>query len=181
MSDHGQIGIEAGEQGAEGRRSTGDPAASPQSGILSQLPRTRPQRASQRRVRIERPAASTPPAAKAGAPAAKARGPAADAGARARSRQRQKPRKPRANASERAIAGTAATPEPPRSSQRERVPRQGFEPEEQLGRDPVSPPSGLELVQSLIELTDELVRAGVSSISSLSGLAKQALQRRPRL
>lgn len=45
----------------------------------------------------------------------------------------------------------------------EPAPRQGFEPEDDLGRAPVSPPSGAELVSSLAELAGELAQTGISA------------------
>jgi hypothetical protein len=116
---------------------SGDPRASASAdgpGILAGLPRTRPQRASARRVaaRVGKPSATPPRQATKRAPAK----------TRAR-RQRREP------------AGDSAAAE-------ERAPKQGFEAEpDQQG--PVQPPGGTELVASAAEFAGELAKAGVST------------------
>lgn len=47
------------------------------------------------------------------------------------------------------------------------APRQGFEPDDDLGRAPVSPPSAAELVGSLAELAGELAQTGIAASGRL--------------
>ncbi len=114
-------------------------------GVLAGLPRTRPQRASARRVaaRAAKPS-STPTAARTTA-TRKARTTAA--------RQATTP------------ARQARKPQPinGRGSGKESVPKQGFEAEPDSLRGSVAPPGGAELVASAAELAGELAKAGVNT------------------
>ena len=141
-------------------------------GVLSNLPRTRPQRASARR-----------------AAARKARSPAREpsdepAGAGKRPQIKAKPAKAvrtTAKAGARsaptgAAAGRAGGPRNAASEQ-EQVPRQGFECEGEGATGPVQPPGGAELVGSAAELLGEVAKAGVSAGERL---VKDLLGRLPR-
>src|SRR5450631_4461504 len=142
-----------------------------ETGVLAQLPRTRPQRSSPRRDAARRaarsgtratsaPKAQPKPAAKpskaaaakpvprAGKPPAKAkRAPAGTPGVRATTPSHATPKRIRV------AAEPAATP----------VPRQGFESESDRARGPVRPPGGTELLTSAVEIVGELTKAGLST------------------
>jgi hypothetical protein len=128
-------------------------------GVLSNLPRTRPQRSSPRRAAARKASAA---AATAGTAPARANGrPAASAKAAVKSVSQ-------APAAER---GTPAPKRPRTASKRparpqdagERVPRQGFECESERASGPVAPPGGTELIASAAEIISELAKAGLSS------------------
>ena len=105
--------------------------------ILSNLPRTRPQRATPRRTAAREAIAST----------------AATAPAKPRSKPpTSKPRK-------RNAPRHVPTPTP----DVEPVPLQGFESEHDRARGPVHPPGGVELVASAAEIVGELAKAGLST------------------
>jgi len=117
------------------------------SSVLSQLPRTRPQRASARRVASREATASTN-----GRPGSSARKPAARTPAKA---ARKAP--PRATPARKApVAKAAAEPI-------ERAPSQGFECEPERASRTVHPPGGAELVASAAEIVGELAKAGLSA------------------
>ncbi len=121
------------------------------SSVLSNLPRTRPQRATARRAAARRGgerevAVNTTMAPKAAKQAAAA----------------AKPAKPRAKAPG-AAGRTARAPRPRVARSAEPVPRQGFESEGDILSGSVSPPGGIELVASAAELLGELAKAGVST------------------
>jgi hypothetical protein len=138
-------------------------------GVLANLPRTRPQRSSARRVAARRAnassgAAASPPRtrkASAGTPAAES-----SAGASASS----KPRVARAPKPKKAAA-KARTSKPQTSNARaaaptpvtEKVPRQGFESDFDRASGPVQPPGGAELVASAAEIVGELAKAGIAT------------------
>jgi hypothetical protein len=128
-------------------------------GVLSNLPRTRPQRASARRAAARRTGEqdSTP-----------------DSG---NGRSAAAPRKPAARSGTRAAASAAAseqTPVPRRAKARPKpakakrarkqddVPRQGFESVEERATGPVQPPGGAELAGTAVEVVSELAKAGIS-------------------
>jgi len=117
------------------------------SGVLSQLPRTRPQRASARRVASREATVSAN-----GRPSSSARKTAARAPAKA---ARKAP--PRATPTRKAPAAKAAA-EPI-----ERAPSQGFECEPERASRTVHPPGGAELVASAAEIVGELAKAGLSA------------------
>jgi hypothetical protein len=137
-------------------------------GVLANLPRTRPQRATARRAAARRsdgPGASangadsalaTKPPAKAKARTARASKPAASsAGQRAKrpapGPARQVKRAPAAARSRRA----APIVDP--------APRQGYECLEERATGAVAPPGGADLVNTAIEAFGELAKAGLSS------------------
>jgi hypothetical protein len=132
-----------------------EPRAEPErdaAGVLANLPRTRPQRSSARRIAAREGAngASTP-ARSAKAPARSAK---RDASARAAA-TRTSAKRPK----------TATRKRPARarpSAERERAPRQGFESDGDSGRGPVSPPGGAELITAATELLTEVTKAGLS-------------------
>ncbi|HTA32334.1 MAG TPA: hypothetical protein VK721_02835 [Solirubrobacteraceae bacterium] len=175
-----------------GRGRTGDD----EPGILSQLPRTRPQRSSRHRAAARngsaadapRPATASaanghaPAAAKPGARASKKAVPATrskarpsaksgaakSAGAGARS-ARKAPARGSA-ASGRADSGAAASTAMPTA------PRQGFECEGERASGTVHPPGGAELVASAAEIVGEIAKAGLSTGERL---LKDVLSRLP--
>jgi hypothetical protein len=121
-------------------------------GVLASLPRTRPQRPSRRRQSAQ----ATKLDAGATRSADSTRGPSST---RSTKKPAAKPRR-----AKRTAAAHAA--EPP-------VPPQGFEPENDVS-DPVSPPSGAELLASLGGAVGELVQ---SSLSAGGRLLRDALSR----
>jgi hypothetical protein len=109
-------------------------APEPQPGVLSSLPKTRPQRPSARRAAAKEAATAT---------------------------AATKPHRPR----KRKTATAKTPPKAPRQSRR-KAPRQGFEADgdgEIPTGKPVSPPSGLELAGSVVELLGELAQSGIRS------------------
>jgi hypothetical protein len=110
----------------------GEPSANGD-GVLSKLPRTRPQRSSPRRA------------------AARAASAAAPAGARS-SAGRQRVRGAGTRAARSAAAKVSVEP----------APRQGFESETERANGTVHPPGGADLVASAAEIVGELAKAGVS-------------------
>jgi len=141
-------------------------------GVMSKLPRTRPQRSSPRRA-AARKATAAAQAATAAPDRSNGRPPA-----RPQSRAARGPQRP---AAERSPAGSqrarsaggriAAT-----SASREPVPRQGFECESDRASGPVQPPGGAELVASAAEIVGELAKAGLSTGERL---LKDVLSRLP--
>jgi hypothetical protein len=140
-------------------------------GVLANLPRTRPQRASPRR------AAAREAAARADAPA---EGPS-------RGRSANRPSKPAAangaaGGDGRRPAGRAKRAgRPSRRRARstaplEMVPSQGYESEEDAATGPVQPPGGADLLISAAEIVGELAKAGLTRSERL---VKDALSRLP--
>ncbi len=128
-------------------------------GVLSQLPRTRPQRSSARRVaaRAASAAAESATAAPAhsnGRPPARARKPAKAAAKAAPKAAAKAPRAAKATP-RRAAARPAPVAEP--------VPRQGYECEGERASGSVRPPGGAELVATAAEIVGELTKAGLST------------------
>jgi hypothetical protein len=144
------------------------------SGVLANLPRTRPQRASPRRVAARRTEAektdgASAPARVGGRSAARgSRAPSADptaTGETARARSKA----PGAGASRRAARNrsakraSAAPGSPRRSTPRlDAVPSQGYESDDDAATGAVQPPGGAELLISAAEIVGELAKAGVS-------------------
>ncbi len=130
-------------------RAPNQPDPSPDAaGVLANLPRTRPQRATARRTAARSAAAAEQPSTNGNgsAPRAAARKPAA---------KRTAPAKP-----SRAKAPRA---KPARKRQAEDgVPRQGYESVEERATGPVQPPGGTELVGTAAEIVSEIARAGIS-------------------
>ncbi len=125
------------------------PAASGNApGVLSQLPRTRPQRSSPRRA-AARKATAAASAGTAAAAHSNGRPPAAapkPSGASAKRALKQPPKR---------------APKPVASA--EPAPRQGFECEGERTSGTVHPPGGAELVASAAEIVGELAKAGIST------------------
>ncbi len=125
--------------------------------MLSNLPRTRPQRASARRAAARSSAAAAQePAAANGNGRAPRSAPrkAAKAAAPAGTRQR----KPAAKAK----ARTARRPAPAA------VPRQGYESVEERATGPVQPPGNAEFIGTAAEIVSELAKAGISGSERLA-------------
>ena len=149
-------------------------------GVLSNLPRTRPQRSTARRTAARsqnaRRASSengssggASSTARAGKPRAAAK-PAKAAGAKpAKAAKPGKPAKAKA-AKATAKPGKRATAERPRKAAarrplrvvRDEVPRQGFECDDDRATGAVPPPGGTELVSTAVEIVGELAKAGIS-------------------
>jgi len=154
---------------ADSNGGTTTPAA--ESGVLSQLPRTRPQRSSARRDAARRSAqasAAARPAAKSTSKKA-AKAPRA-AAAKPSPRAAKAPAKAkRATSTPRGVRATTpshATPKRIRAAKSPTavpVPRQGFESESDRGRGPVRAPGGTELLTSAVEIVGELTKAGLST------------------
>lgn len=151
------------------RSNGGTSAGAADQGVLSQLPRTRPQRPSARRDASRR-------AGQAGGKAPAADGTAAPKPKKAKAASasaKRAPAKPRVTAarahvprgSETAVPDTAAPRARPRRTQVEPipVPKQGFESESDRARGPVRPPGGTELLTSAAEIVGELTKAGFST------------------
>ncbi|HEX3510963.1 MAG TPA: hypothetical protein VHT27_07680 [Solirubrobacteraceae bacterium] len=150
-------------------------------GVLSQLPRTRPQRASARRAAARgtaatpAQAAAAPAKAKPAKPAAKIAGKAAKTPGKAAKKPvkakratttASRPRKPAAKASKPSPARGASAPRSRsrvRASEREAVPPQGYAAEGERLSGPVQPPGGTELIATAAEIVGELAKAGVST------------------
>jgi hypothetical protein len=157
-------------------------------GVLSNLPRTRPQRSSARRI-AARDGASNASTRSAGAPASERQTPAgASSSSTARSAARdgakdaKSSRKPKARAAAGAgarapgakrAAGTrrkAASSNARRA--RERAPRQGFESEGASTTGSVMPPGGAELLNAATELLTDVAKSGLArGASTLKGIA----------
>ena len=152
----------------------GEPSANGE-GVLSKLPRTRPQRSTPRRVAAR--AASAAAAAPATEPARAASTTQAAIAAPARSNGRPSPRaksatarapKKPAGASSSAAgrrargAGTRTARSAAAAASIEPAPRQGFESETERANGTVHPPGGADLVASAAEIVGELAKAGVS-------------------
>jgi len=138
-------------------------------GVLSNLPRTRPQRASARRAAARE--ARSPAMGQSDEPA----------GAGKRPKTKAKPAKAdkaaKAAKAARTAAKAGAKARAAKASEQEQVPRQGFECEGEGATGPVQPPGGAELVGSAAELLGEVAKAGVSAGERL---VKDLLGRLPR-
>jgi hypothetical protein len=132
-------------------------------GVLSNLPRTRPQRASARRAAARtaatKTAAPSTPAANSNGRAASKPGDGAAPAAPARKRRPAAARKPAAVKPARGSTKRKVHDPDPGPA----VPRQGFECEGERASGPVHPPGGTELVASAAEIIGELAKAGLSS------------------
>jgi hypothetical protein len=136
------------ERPASGARAAKRSASDDSAGVLSQLPRTRPQRSSPRRAAARK---ATAAAVTATAAPAHANGrPAARSGkaAGATAKRAVKPAVKR-------TAKPIAVAEP--------APRQGFESESERTSGSVHPPGGAELVASAAEIVGELAKAGIAT------------------
>ncbi len=123
--------------------------------VLSNLPRTRPQRATARRAAARRGGRSEIAHETTMAPAAPRRPARAAKPAKARAKGTAAAK--RAPAAPRARPARAAEP----------VPRQGFESDGDRASGPVSPPGAVELLASAAELLGELAKAGVNTSERL--------------
>jgi|HubBroStandDraft_3_1064219.scaffolds.fasta_scaffold06021_4 hypothetical protein len=145
-------------------------------GVLAGLPRTRPQRTSARRAaqrsKAGKPATSAPPkktvASAAEGKASPVKAVKASAPRTRPGRAGTKPALPaKARASATSAKGKAASSGKTASSGKPTqppAPRQGYEPEEEveLGNT-VSPPSGVELVESVADIVGELANSGLAA------------------
>lgn len=126
------------------------------SSVLSNLPRTRPQRASPRRAAARSSAAAAPqPAPGNGNGSAP-------------------PEAPRKTAKPAATGGTRARKVAPKAAKAktarrtpEAVPRQGYESVEERATGPVQPPGNVEFLGTAAEIVSELAKAGVSGSERL--------------
>ncbi len=135
------------------RRPIAGDAASEDAGVLANLPRTRPQRATARRTaaRSANAAAAEERASSNGngsAPRAEKRKAAASGAKRAA------PAKP--------APARAARAKPARRRAAEEVPKQGYESVEERATGPVQPPGGTELIGTAAEIVSEIAKAGIS-------------------
>jgi hypothetical protein len=140
-------------------------------GVLSKLPRTRPQRSSPRRAAAREAMAAAGAATVAdersnGRPAPRSRDAAARPPRRPAARGSAGSR--RARGASARTAGTAASGEP--------VPRQGFECEGERANGPVQPPGGADLLASAAEIVGELTKSGLATGERL---LKDVLSRLP--
>jgi hypothetical protein len=157
---------------AEETEGTSD-APTEQEGVLSNLPRTRPQRSSPRRA-AARASGAAPAASANGRPTGDAEAPGASAGSGAKGRTTAGTKRPAAKRTTTAKAkksGAAkrssragATSRPRARAQAEaEVPRQGFESEGDRLTGPVPPPGATELLATAAEAANELAKAGISA------------------
>jgi len=137
-----------------------DAPATQQNGVLSNLPRTRPQRASARRAAARK--ANAAPAAKASAGTKQAAAPGASAHSNGRPPAGAGARPAPAAKAGKSKAGTTKAGKSKARASAEPVPRQGFECEERAS-GAVHPPGGRELIASAAELAGELAKAGAST------------------
>jgi hypothetical protein len=140
-------------------------------GVLSKLPRTRPQRSSPRRAAAREAMAAAGAATVGdersnGRPAARSRDAAARPSRRPAARGSAGSRRTRGTSAR--TAGTAASAIP--------VPRQGFECEGERASGPIQPPGGAELLASAAEIVGELTKSGLATGERL---LKDVLSRLP--
>lgn len=148
--------------------SNGRPSVPPEApGVLSNLPRTRPQRSTPRRT-AARDAVARNVASQDASTVSNGRSPAPRARVRAGAPEKQPAAQPRKAAPVRKASAKPRT----RSAARrpaaakpavEAVPMQGFESESDRAHGPVHPPGGAELVASAAEIIGELAKAGLST------------------
>jgi hypothetical protein len=157
------------------------------SGVLANLPRTRPQRASPRRAAARRTAAEKSGAANAPARSGErsaargSRAPSAESEAgeatRARSTASASGAGRRTTRNRSAKRASAAQGRPRRSAPKlDAVPSQGYESDDDAATGAVQPPGGAELLISAAEIVGELAKAGVSRSERL---VKDVLSRLP--
>src|SRR6185312_11787690 len=134
-------------------------------GVLSNLPRTRPQRATARRAaaRTQREAGGARASRNGAGTRAKAPAKAARSAAKA-GRSAKAPAKGKPQADARGTQAKATPKRAPRrvAAPREEVPRQGFECIEERATGAVPPPGGPEFVGTAAEIVGELAKAGVA-------------------
>jgi hypothetical protein len=121
-------------------------------GVLANLPRTRPQRATARRAAARSANAAAEPQSSANgngrAPGAGTRKPAAGTAKRPAAAKPSHAKAPRAK--------------PARKRPVEEVPRQGYESVEERATGPVAPPGGTEFAGTAAEIVSEIAKAGIS-------------------
>jgi hypothetical protein len=148
-------------------------------GVLANLPRTRPQRASARRTaarggapaqaRPRKPArAERSPAKSRGALATPAQAPASGASAAAATPPAKANSRVRATRPAAATARSGSRRRAPARNGRARpagdaAPRQGFESDSEASGGSVQPPGGVEFVATAAEIVGELAKAGLST------------------
>jgi hypothetical protein len=137
-------------------------------GVLSKLPRTRPQRSSPRRAAAREASAADEAASAATALSARSNGRPPARPKKAPARSAAGPRRARGASTRGAKASPSPAAEP--------VPRQGFECESDRTSATVHPPGGAELVASAAEIVGELAKAGFSTGERL---LKDVLSRLP--
>jgi len=144
---------------SNGRAGASDDGA----GVLANLPRARPQRATARRAAARTEGATAPSHNGASAdaparrrPAAKAAVKPAESGAAAGTKT-----KTTAKAKAKPKSKPKAAPRRP-AAPREEVPRQGFECIEERATGAVPPPGGPEFVGTAAEIVGELAKAGIA-------------------
>lgn len=152
-------------------------------GVLSNLPRTRPQRSTPRRTAARKAMASSTASQDDSAasngrtrtPRARVRSGAPEQPSAA---QPPKPKAARKTGKATAKPRTRNAPRRPTAAApvAEPVPMQGFESESDRAHGPVHPPGGAELVASAAEIIGELAKAGLSTGERL---LKDALSRLP--
>lgn len=151
-------------------------------GVLAALPRTRPQRASARRAAARGKTAKSETIVSAGAveqaPATK---PIKKTKSKAKAKPTAKPKQVSRRPTTGARGGSPKRQSRPKTTKPSEppVPRQGYEPEEELELgNTVNPPSGVELLESLTDIVSEL--AG-SSLTAGGRILKDAFSilRRP--
>lgn len=125
-----------------------------QPGVMSSLPKTRPQRPSARRASARQAATTRSEAADDSAPPARSTQPKT-ADKKRPTAKAEPPRAPRQGPKTTRRSVQANTP---------RAPRQGFEAESEIQTgSPVAPPNGVELAASVVELLGELAQGGLKS------------------
>jgi hypothetical protein len=133
--------------------------------VLSNLPRTRPQRSSPRRAAARRSAtaAAATPESPPKPERSNARRP------RTAARTAAAPSRPAKPKAAKAARGTAGAQRKTTGSRRSAasaskpVPRQGFESEADRARGPVHPPGRTELVASAVEIVGDLAKSGLAT------------------
>jgi hypothetical protein len=159
-------------------------------GVLSNLPRTRPQRSSPRRAAARAAtAAAAAESTSASAAPASSNGRVSTSPPRTATSTARRPAGTRGSAKTRGGAGAktrasasgqrsgSARPRPTRPAAHvEPAPRQGFECESERSSKTVQPPGGAELVASVAEIVGELTKA---SLSTGERLLKDVLSRLP--
>jgi hypothetical protein len=154
----------------------GSGRASDDQGVLSKLPRTRPQRSSPRRAAAREASAAAEAASTVTALSARSNGrPPAHPPARPPARPKKAPARSAA-APRRVRAASARGAKASPSPAAEPVPRQGFECESERTSATVHPPGGAELVASAAEIVGELAKAGFATGERL---LKDVLSRLP--
>ncbi len=156
-----------------GMNDSGEPPAAPETepGVMSSLPKTRPQRPSARRASARQATAARSSAAADDAPPARA-----SRAAPSRGGPRKAPAKKVNAGRTKGSSGPNRRPPAP-TAEPTRAPRQGFEAESEIETGKaVAPPNGVELAASVVELLGELAQSGLRSGERL---LRDALLKRP--